>query len=200
MFTGIIESMGTVVAAEEKGTNRVFTIESAISSQLKEDQSVSHNGICLTVESVSGNTHRLTAIEETLKKTNAGEWQPGTPVNLERCVTANGRFDGHFVSGHVDGTGACVTVEERNGSTVYTISFDEQFAPLVIEKGSICLDGISLTIFDVTRNSFSVAIIPYTSTHTNIRFLQPGSLVNLEFDMIGKYLNRRLSLEGTLTS
>lgn len=200
MFTGIIESMGTVIAVEEKGSNRVFVIESGISSQLKEDQSVSHNGICLTVESVSGNTHRLTAIGETLKKTNAGNWQPGTAVNLERCVTANGRFDGHFVSGHVDATGACTKTEDQNGSTVYTISFEEKFAPLVIEKGSICLDGISLTIFDVTRNSFSMAIIPYTSAHTNIRFLQPGHRVNLEFDMIGKYLNRRLSLESTLTS
>lgn len=200
MFTGIIESMGTVRAVDQKGSNRVFTIESAISSQLKEDQSVSHNGICLTVEAVSGNTHHLTAIEETLKKTNAGEWQPGTVLNLERCVTANSRFDGHFVSGHVDGTGTCISAEERDGSTVYQIGFDEQFAPLVIEKGSICLNGISLTIFNVTQNSFSVAIIPYTATHTNIGLLKPGSRVNLEFDMIGKYLNRRLSLEGMITS
>lgn len=199
MFTGIIESMGTVVAVEEKGANRVFAIESEISSQLKEDQSVSHNGICLTVESVSGPIHRLTAIEETLKKTNAGEWQPGAVLNLERCVTANGRFDGHFVSGHIDGTGTCISAEEHDGSTVYRIRFDESFAPLVIEKGSICLNGISLTIFDVTKNSFSVAIIPYTSTHTNMNLLKPGHRVNLEFDMIGKYLNRRLSLEGLFT-
>lgn len=200
MFTGIIESMGTVISVEENGTNRIFWIESDISPQLKEDQSVSHNGICLTVESVSANRHRVTAIDETLKKTTAGEWAEGTVLNLERCVAANGRFDGHFVSGHIDGTGICTQVKEQNGSYLLRFSFPDSFAPLVIEKGGISMNGISLTIFDVTRNQFSIAVIPYTWSHTNIRLLQPGSRVNLEFDMIGKYLDRRLSLERETTS
>jgi riboflavin synthase len=195
MFTGIIECMGKVVSVAEKGSNRVFSIESAISAQLKEDQSVSHNGICLTVEQVSGNQHQVTAIDETLKKTDAGYWQPGRELNLERCVAANGRFDGHFVSGHIDGTGICTSVEPQNGSTICRFSFEEAFAPLVIEKGGIGLNGISLTIFDVSRTGFAVAIIPYTWEHTTLRHVQPGDTVNLEFDMIGKYINRRFSLE-----
>ncbi len=187
--------MGRVVSAEQKGSSRVFWVESAISAQLKADQSLSHEGICLTVEEVDGNRHRVTAIEETLNKTTSGQWAAGTPLNLERCVSANGRFDGHFVTGHVDGTGQCISLENRNGSYLFRFRFPEEQAHLVIEKGAICINGTSLTIFDVTRNEFSVAIIPYTWQHTTIQFLQPGQPVNLEFDMIGKYLHRRFQLE-----
>lgn len=199
MFTGIIEQVGVVVDVGQNGSSRVFWVESAISAQLKADQSLSHEGICLTVEEVNGNRHRVTAIEETLNKTTAGTWVPGTRVNLERCVSANGRFDGHFVTGHVDGTGVCHNITDRNGSFLLRFGFPEEQAHLVIEKGAICINGTSLTIFDVSRNEFSVAIIPYTWQYTTIQFLEPGSHVNLEFDMIGKYLHRRFQLEQEQT-
>ncbi|MBO9619407.1 MAG: riboflavin synthase [Niabella sp.] len=195
MFTGIIEAVGTVKSKETRGTNVTFQIESAISPELKVDQSISHNGVCLTVENVAGNTHQVTAIAETLSVTNLGGWQPGTLVNLERCMMMNGRIDGHIVQGHVDGIGTCTTVVEKNGSTEFTIAFDEQSAPLVIEKGSISLNGISLTVFNITATSFTVAIIPYTIDHTNMRQLQAGDKVNLEFDVIGKYILRSANLK-----
>ena len=196
MFTGIIENTGTVSEIITSGTNRSFWISSPLSGELKVDQSVSHSGVCLTVEEIRGNLHRVTAIEETLEKTNLGQWQTGTLVNLERCLPMNGRLDGHFVQGHVDARGTCIQKEDRNGSWEYRFGFPGKFAGLVIEKGSISLNGISLTIFNVTDKEFSVAVIPYTYEHTNIKKVIPGSEVNLEFDIIGKYLLRNLSLEN----
>jgi riboflavin synthase len=190
MFTGIIESLGRVKRAESQGTNRTYWIASPISSELKVDQSVSHNGVCLTVEEVLEDAHRVTAIEETLEKTNLESWQPGHLINLERCMPMNGRLDGHIVQGHVDTTGVCAHRTELNGSWEFRFEFPKKFSHLVIEKGSICLNGISLTIFNVKRSRFDVAIIPYTYEHTNIQSILPGSLVNMEFDVIGKYVSR----------
>lgn len=194
MFTGIIEAFGTVQSHEGQGTNATFWISSPISQELKIDQSVSHNGVCLTVEDVKEGMHRVTAIEETLKKTELGTWEKGTLVNIERCMMMNGRIDGHIVQGHVDTTAVCVEKKDANGSWEFRFQFPQQFASLVIEKGSISLNGISLTIFNVVDNLFSVAIIPYTYNHTNIQKVKEGSSVNLEFDIIGKYVNRILSL------
>jgi riboflavin synthase len=195
MFTGIIECMGSVKEVSSEGTNRTFWIESPLSSSFKIDQSIAHNGVCLTVEEVNGNRHRVTAVLETLQKTDLGSWQPGMAVNLERSLLPTNRLDGHFVQGHVDATGACQSITDRNGSYELHFSFPEQFAPLVIEKGSVCLNGISLTAFGVGRDSLKVAIIPYTWQHTNLQYLKPGDAVNIEFDMLGKYILRRLSLE-----
>lgn len=195
MFTGIIESTGTVKEVISNGSNRTFWIESPISNQLKIDQSMSHSGACLTVEEISNHRHRITAIDETIQKTNLGQWQEGSLVNLERCLQLNDRIDGHLVQGHVDATGTCISKLEKEGSWEFGFAFPKKFAALVIEKGSICLNGISLTVFHVKKKSFSVAIIPYTFEHTNIRNVNIGDQVNLEFDMIGKYLLRRLSLK-----
>lgn len=192
MFTGIIESPGTVTHIQSSGTNKTFTISSPISTELKVDQSVSHNGVCLTVESVTGNTHTVTAIAETLNKSNLGSWEVGTLVNLERCMQMNGRLDGHIVQGHVDATATCINREDKNGSWEYRFSFPAAFAALVIEKGSISLNGISLTVFDVSDTAFSVAIIPYTYEHTNMQQVFPGHTVNIEFDIVGKYIQRML--------
>jgi riboflavin synthase len=194
MFTGIIETMGTVVSTEQQGSNAVFRIESKISEELKIDQSVSHNGICLTVDQLQPGTHRVTAIAETLSKTNAGNWKQGDLINLERCMPMNGRLDGHIVQGHVDATATCTEVKTLAGSWEYRFQFDKQFAALMIEKGSVCVNGISLTAFNVTNDEFTVAIIPYTYSHTNIQQVQAGSLVNIEFDIIGKYIQRMASL------
>jgi riboflavin synthase len=190
MFTGIIEKKGIITDIIINGTNRSFQVESPISHELKVDQSLSHDGVCLTVEQVENNTHIVTAIEETLKKTNLGAWKNGTIVNLERCLQFNGRIDGHIVQGHVDTTAVCTNVSEKEGSWEFSFQFDKKFASLIIEKGSITVNGISLTCFNVKENEFTVAIIPYTFHHTNISFIQTGSIVNIEFDMIGKYVNR----------
>jgi riboflavin synthase len=195
MFTGIIETTGKIVSVEQSGDNKRFLVASPISAELKVDQSVSHNGVCLTVEKLIDNQHSVTAIKETLDKTDLGAWQPGDTVNLERCLAFNGRLDGHVVQGHVDATAICTEVKDMNGSWQYSFEFPAEFAPYIIEKGSISLNGISLTVFNVTRNGFSVAIIPYTYEHTNIKFLKPGSTVNLEFDVFGKYVQRYLSLQ-----
>jgi riboflavin synthase, alpha subunit len=194
MFTGIIESVGQIEDIISEGTNKTFWIASTLSGEFKPDQSVSHNGVCLTVEEVLGNRHRVTAIAETLQKTNLGEWQKGHLVNIERCMPMNGRLDGHIVQGHVDVTGTCIHRQEQGGSWVFRFRFPEQFASLVIEKGSICLNGISLTVFDVSVSEFSIAVIPYTFEHTNIKYILPGTAVNLEFDVIGKYVNRMMQL------
>lgn len=194
MFTGIIESTGLVKELIPNGSNRTFWIESAISSQLKADQSVSHNGACLTVEEVTGHLHRVTAVDETLQKTNLGSWETGTLVNLERCLALDGRLDGHFVQGHVDCTGTCTQIEAKEGSWVLSFRFPTAFSPLLVEKGSVTVNGISLTAFAVKRKKFSVAIIPYTYEHTNIHALKPGDAVNLEFDLIGKYILRNINL------
>lgn len=194
MFTGIVEITGAVKKVISNGSNKTFWIESPLSPQLKVDQSVSHSGVCLTVEEIAGNRHRITAIDETLQKTNLACWNEGTTVNLERCLQLNDRLDGHLVQGHADATGICIKRKEKKGSWEFEFEFPRKFAGLVIEKGSVCVNGISLTAFDVKKKSFRVAIIPYTFEHTNIREVQPGDTVNLEFDMIGKYLLRRLSL------
>ena len=190
MFTGIIEATGTILSVEENGSNKTFWINSPISNQLKVDQSVSHNGVCLTVEEVQEEHHRVTAIEETIRKTNLGFWRAGQLVNLERCLILNGRLDGHIVQGHVDATAKCISSKELAGSWEYRFSIDPRFAHLIIEKGSICLNGISLTIFDVSVDAFTVAVIPFTFNYTNIKQVETGSTVNIEFDMIGKYVSR----------
>jgi riboflavin synthase len=195
MFTGIIESTGRIEAVLPSGSNTSFWVSSPISSSLKTDQSVSHNGVCLTVEEVVNDQHRVTAIQETLSKTTLENWKPGDSINLERCMMLNGRFDGHMVQGHVDTTATCLSIDNLEGSRVYRFRFPQQFAHLVVEKGSISLEGISLTIFDLTVNEFSVAIIPYTYEHTNLKNLQPGNMVNIEFDLVGKYLARIASLK-----
>jgi riboflavin synthase len=195
MFTGIVETIGTVKEVISNGSNKTFWIESPLSETFKIDQSVSHNGVCLTVEELNGNQHRVTAIEETLKKTDLATWSTGAKVNIERCLQVNARLDGHFVQGHVDTTGTCKKRVEKDGSWEFEFEFPSQFAPLIIEKGSICINGISLTAFNVKKKRFSVAIIPYTFEHTNIHVITPGSTVNLEFDLLGKYLQRRLSLK-----
>jgi riboflavin synthase len=190
MFTGIIETIGQVEEITATGTNKTFWISSSLSHELKIDQSISHNGVCLTVEAVEANRHQVTAIAETLQKSNLDHWQKGDLVNLERCMLMNGRLDGHIVQGHVDTTATCIDKKTLDGSWEYRFRFPEQFGTLVIEKGSISLNGISLTIFNVSDNEFTVAIIPYTFEHTNIQDIQPGTTVNLEFDMVGKYVNR----------
>jgi riboflavin synthase len=199
MFTGIIESLGTVRSIESKGSNLTFWIGSPLSAELQIDQSISHNGACLTVEEVQADTHRVTAIEETLQKTNLKSWQPGDLVNLERCMIMNGRLDGHIVQGHVDATATCTKKQELNGSWEFRFEFPKKFNHLVIEKGSVCLNGISLTIFNVKKDRFDVAIIPYTFGHTNIQTVTPGTKVNLEFDMIGKYVSRLMSTKHPST-
>ncbi len=195
MFTGIIESLGLIEAIELNGTNATFWVFSSLSDELKVDQSLSHSGVCLTVEEVIEGMHRVTAIEETLKKTNLGTWKAGTLINLERCMQLNGRLDGHIVQGHVDATATCIKKIALDGSWEYTFQFQEQFAHLVIEKGSISVNGISLTCFNVTANSFTVAIIPYTFEHTNMKQLEEGNLINIEFDIIGKYVQRMAQLK-----
>ena len=195
MFTGIVENTGKISEILSIGTNRRFWIESPISKELTVDQSVSHNGVCLTVEEISGNRHRVTAIEETLDKTNVGNWKTGDKVNLERCLAFNGRLDGHIVQGHVDAKGICKSRKDKHGSWEFRFSFPKKFTHLVIEKGSISVNGISLTIFNVKKRMFSVAIIPYTFEHTNMQDVKSGSEINIEFDILGKYIARIASLK-----
>lgn len=190
MFTGIIETTGIIEKITSTGTNKTYWVKSPVSSELKVDQSVCHNGVCLTVEAVNDGAHQLTAIEETIIKTNLGDWQAGDLVNIERCLQMNGRLDGHIVQGHVDTTAVCTSAYDKAGSWEYSFEIDKQFAGLIIEKGSIALNGISLTIFNVKDNGFTVAIIPYTFNHTNMQQLKAGKKANIEFDMIGKYVNR----------
>ncbi|MEO6404028.1 MAG: riboflavin synthase [Ferruginibacter sp.] len=194
MFTGIIENMGIITSVHPNGTNKTFKISSEISSLLHVDQSVSHDGVCLTVESVNDHKHTVTAIQETLIKTNLADWQEGKIVNLERCMQLNGRLDGHIVQGHVDTIANCTHTETKDGSWEFTFEIDPAYASLIIEKGSLSLNGISLTIFNVAETKFSVGIIPYTYKHTNLKQLQKGDIVNIEFDMIGKYVNRFMKL------
>ena len=194
MFTGIIEGLGHVKQVISNGSNKSFWVESDLSCQLKADQSISHNGACLTVEEVNGNRHQVTAISETLNKTNLGAWKEGTVINLERCLALNSRLDGHWVQGHVDTTAVCSQRKEKAGSWIYEFEFPKKFAELLVEKGSVTINGISLTVFEVKKKTFRVAIIPYTFNHTNIQFVNKGDKVNLEFDMIGKYISRKLSL------
>jgi riboflavin synthase len=188
MFTGIVEATGKLKEVINDGSNRHFHIESSISHELKVDQSVSHNGVCLTVTKVEDGTHWVTAIKETLQKSNLGSLSPSQAINLERCMKADGRFDGHIVQGHVDQIARCEKMEDMNGSFVFRFSFEPSSNSLIVEKGSICANGVSLTCFNVSKNSFEVAIIPYTYEHTNFKSLNVGDTVNLEFDIIGKYV------------
>jgi len=188
MFTGIIETLGKVSSIEANSGNIDFTIESNITSELKIDQSVSHNGVCLTVVKISGASYTVTAIAETLKKTSLGQLKVGDAVNLERAMILGTRLDGHIVQGHVDQTGTCTGVKEENGSWIFSFSYDASNGNPTIEKGSITIDGTSLTVVNSGKNTFDVAIIPYTYEHTRFNTYQVGSVVNLEFDVIGKYV------------
>ena len=191
MFTGIIEATGIVKEIIQTGNNRTFWIKSFLSSKFKTDQSIAHNGVCLTVEETKQDLHRVTAVKETLSKTNLKNWETGTVINIERSLLPSSRLDGHFVQGHVDARGICEKIKDRKGSWEFSFSFPKKFIPLIIEKGSICINGISLTAFDVKKNTFKVAIIPYTFEHTNLKNVKKGDAVNMEFDMIGKYIQRR---------
>jgi riboflavin synthase len=194
MFTGIIETTGIVAGLQKEGTNVHFTIESPVSASLKVDQSIAHDGVCLTVVKVEGNRHTVTAIEETLIRSNLGQWKPGTLVNLERAMATNGRLDGHMVQGHVDTTARCTGVEIREGSWYYEFEYNPTPEHLLVDKGSICINGVSLTVVSPVDKRFRVAIIPYTYEHTNFRQIAEGHLVNLEFDIIGKYIARYMAL------
>jgi riboflavin synthase len=198
MFTGIIETVGEILSVDHQGSNAIFKVKSQISNELKVDQSVSHNGVCLTVEAINQDTHQVTAISETLQKTNLGNWKPGTPVNLERCMVMNGRLDGHIVQGHVDEQALCIATEEKNGSREFRFRLPQKDKGLLVEKGSISINGISLTVFDVSDQEFAVAIIPYTLEHTNMSRLKKGDSVNIEYDLIGKYILRISQLKNNV--
>ena len=190
MFTGIIESLGEVQQLERDRGNLHISINSSITQELKIDQSVAHNGVCLTVVSLEGNSYAVTAIDETLQKTNLGEFKVGDKVNLERAMVLGSRLDGHIVQGHIDQTGKCIAVLEKDGSWFFTFEYDTSQNNVTIEKGSITIDGVSLTVVDSGKNTFSVAIIPYTYENTRFNTYKVGSTVNLEFDVIGKYVAR----------
>lgn len=194
MFTGIIESTGRISRVVKEGTNVHFTIESAISKELKVDQSVAHDGVCLTVVACDADSHTVTAVAETLLKTNLQGWEAGRTLNLERAMKLGDRLDGHIVQGHVDTTGICTERKEMDGSHLFRFSFPEKFAALIIEKGSVCINGVSLTAFEAGRDTFTVTIIPYTLGHTTFGQLKAGDPVNLEFDILGKYMLRMKEL------
>jgi riboflavin synthase len=193
MFTGIIEAVGTIKQVISEQSNRHFQVSSPVSHQLRVDQSVSHNGVCLTVTKVENGTHWVTAVDETLKKSNLGKLVVDNVVNIERCMVANGRFDGHVVQGHVDQVGNCTAIKEVGGSWIYDFEYDPALGNITVEKGSISINGISLTCFNSRDNGFTVTIIPYTYEHTNFKQLKEGDNVNLEFDIIGKYVQRILA-------
>jgi len=194
MFTGIIECTATITDIVHDGSNIHFTLDSPVTAELKVDQSVAHNGVCLTVTGINGNTYQVTAVAETLAKTNLVEWKKGDRINLERSLRIGDRLDGHFVQGHVDATATCVEKQTLEGSWLFRFRFPTQFAALIIEKGSICINGVSLTVFNVGREEFTVTIIPYTYNHTNFKEINAGSIVNVEFDVLGKYFERRAQL------
>lgn len=195
MFTGIIETLGTIQAIQQNEQNLDITISSDLTHELKIDQSVAHNGVCLTVVAIADNQYTVTAIHETILKTNLGQWNPGDPVNLERAMKLGDRLDGHIVQGHVDQTGICKRIKPAEGSWYFTFEYDPTLHNITIEKGSITVNGVSLTVVDSKANEFSVAIIPYTYEHTNFKNLKIGSVVNLEFDVIGKYVARLHTLQ-----
>jgi riboflavin synthase len=190
MFTGIIEATGTVVNIEEENTNLHLFIHAPFTQELKVDQSVAHNGICLTIVKIIDDVYQVTAIRETLEKTNLGALKLNDKVNLERCMHLGGRLDGHIVQGHVDQTAVCTEVKDENGSWRFTFAYEEKEQMVTVEKGSITVNGVSLTVVNSSKGKFSVAIIPYTFEHTNFSRLKPGDKVNLEFDIIGKYVAR----------
>lgn len=192
MFTGIIESVGRVSDLKKEGTNLLIKVESALSSEFKIDQSVSHDGVCLTVTKVDGSAHWVTAVDETLKRSNFGKIGLNRKFNLERCMLNNGRFDGHIVQGHIDQTGVVRSIENQNGSWLFHFEYDPLQGNITVEKGSISINGVSLTCFNSQSASFTVAIIPYTYENTNFHELKQGDVVNLEFDVIGKYVKKLL--------
>lgn len=193
MFTGIIETLSKLEKIEKEGSNVHFTFSSNITQELKIDQSLAHNGVCLTVVNITGNTYTVTAIEETLKRTNLGALKIGDEVNLERCMPANGRFDGHIVQGHVDATAVCADVKDLKGSWEFVFEHEKHRNNITVEKGSITINGVSLTVVKSTDTLFSVHIIPYTYEHTNFKTIKAGSSVNIEFDVIGKYVAKLLA-------
>ncbi|MBP6374513.1 MAG: riboflavin synthase [Flavobacterium sp.] len=190
MFTGIIETLGTLVEVKKDQENLHLTVQSALTSELKIDQSVAHNGVCLTVVSKTDSTYTVTAIQETCLKTNIESWAVGDAINLERAMLLGARLDGHIVQGHVDQTGICTEIKEAEGSWYFSFEYDSSLQNITIEKGSITVNGVSLTVVNSKENAFSVAIIPYTYAHTNFHAFQVGTKVNLEFDVIGKYVSR----------
>jgi riboflavin synthase len=190
MFTGIIESLGIVENISLSGTNKEFTISSSISNELKIDQSLAHNGVCLTVTAIENGRHQVTAIDETLQRSNLGHLKVGQSINLERAMSGLSRFDGHLVQGHVDTVGSVTEVIDKDGSWIFTFNFPEENKHLLVDKGSVCVNGVSLTVNNPTHNTFQVAIIPYTFEHTTFNHLNPGDSVNLEFDILGKYIAR----------
>jgi len=196
MFTGIIETLGKIENIEQEKSNIHFYVSSDISNELKIDQSVSHNGVCLTVVGLNNNQHKVTAIDETLQKTNLAQLRMGDLINLERCTLAGGRFDGHIVQGHVDQTARCIQKKDENGSFIFTFQYDVSKQNITVEKGSITVNGISFTVVDSKDDQFSVAIIPYTLEHTNLQQVEVGSTVNLEFDIIGKYVTKIMALRA----
>ncbi|MEH6658004.1 riboflavin synthase [Leeuwenhoekiella marinoflava] len=194
MFTGIIEDLGIVKNLQTEGSNLHITVASKLTPELKIDQSVAHNGVCLTVVSIKENEYTVTAIEETLQKTNLNTLQVNHSVNLERAMILGTRLDGHIVQGHVDQTASCINIEQKDGSWIFTFEYDSSLNNVTIEKGSITINGVSLTVVNSQKNSFSVAIIPYTYEHTTFNLFKTGTPVNLEFDVIGKYVKRLMSL------
>lgn len=190
MFTGIIETLGTLTQKVKENDNLHLTVSSSITNELKIDQSVAHNGICLTVVAINNNEYTVTAIKETIDKTNIGDWQVGDQLNIERAMKLGDRLDGHIVQGHVDQTATCTAIEEANGSWYFTFEYDPSLENITIEKGSITINGTSLTVVNSKLNSFSVAIIPYTYENTNFNSFKVGTKVNLEFDVVGKYVKR----------
>jgi len=194
MFTGIIETLGTIHEIKKDQNNLHVTVDSSITNELKIDQSVSHNGICLTVVAIKDSLYTVTAIDETISKTNIGDWKAGDVVNLERGMKLGDRLDGHIVQGHVDQTGTCIKIEEANGSWNYTFEYDKDLNNITIEKGSITVNGVSLTVVNSRTNEFSVSIIPYTYEHTNFKDFKVGTKINLEFDVVGKYISRLYSI------
>lgn len=195
MFTGIIEVLGKVVSLKKEGGNLYITVSSDISTELKIDQSVAHSGVCLTVVATDApsKTHTIAAIQETLSKTNLGSLKVGDVLNLERCLKVGDRLDGHIVQGHVDTTAICEKIEEQNGSKVFTFKYPQSEKQITVEKGSVCVNGISLTVINSQDHRFSVAIIPYTYDHTTFKTLKVGETVNIEFDILGKYVTKMLS-------
>lgn len=198
MFTGIIEAIGTIQHIGATEGNRDFWIESRLTSELKVDQSVAHNGVCLTVVDIRDDQYRVTAVAETLAKTTLGQWIIGNTLNLERSLRVGDRLDGHFVQGHIDAVAQCIGREEAEGSWLFRFWFPQDFASLIVEKGSVCIDGVSLTAFGVGDDTFTVTIIPYTYEHTGFYNIVAGTEVNIEFDVLGKYFLRRQSLLRTV--
>jgi riboflavin synthase len=196
MFTGIIETLGIIKEIKKNKDNLDITVHCPMVHELKVDQSVAHNGVCLTVVAIEKDQYTVTAIKETIEKTNLGDWKINDSVNLERAMKLDARLDGHIVQGHVDQTGICKNIEETNGSWRYTFQYDKNLNNITIEKGSITVNGVSLTVVDSKRDEFSVAIIPYTYEHTNFKDFVVGSKINLEFDVIGKYVSRLYSLRN----